>query len=376
MIRYSESPIRVAHIMGKMLGGGVETVVMNYYRHIDRSKVQFDFLVDADSTLVPREEIESLGGRVFEIPSYQRVLEYQKALVSLLERGEWQIVHSHINALSVFPLRAAKKAGVPVRIAHSHSTSGKGEHVKNVMKAVLKMQANRYPTHRFACSEFAGEWLFGKHADFEVVYNAIDLQRFSFNAEARAKARADLGLVGGQFAIGHVGRFMPQKNHAFLVDAFEQVAMRRDDAVLLLVGSGEAEARVESSVAERGLAGRVRFLGQRADMPDLYSAFDAFVLPSLYEGLGLVGVEAQRAGLPCLLSDRITREVDVTGECQFLPIDDAKVWADAILGLAAGSKTGHRFVDANDFIDYDIEKQGVWLTGKYLGLIKKEVIGR
>lgn len=367
----SEKPIRVAQVIGKMLGGGVESVVMNYYRHIDRSKVQFDFLVDADSTLVPREEIESLGGRVFEIPSYQRVLEYQKALVSLLERGEWQIVHSHINALSVFPLRAAKKAGVPVLIAHSHSTSGKGEYVKNAVKAVLKTQANRYPTHRFACSEFAGEWLFGKGADFEVVYNAIDLQRFSFNAEARAKARADLGLVGVQLAVGHVGRFMPQKNHAFLIDAFEQVARRREDAVLLLVGSGEAEARVESSVAERGFGDRVRFLGQRTDMPDLYSAFDAFVLPSLYEGLGLVGVEAQRAGLPCLLSDQITREVDVTGECKFLPIDDPQVWADAICGLSERPPEERLSINDSCFARYDIGTAAGLLARKYESILRE-----
>ena len=268
------APIRVAHIMGYMNGAGVESVVMNYYRHIDRSKVQFDLIVCEGSTFVPRDEVEALGGRVFMVPPYSRVVEYQKALQGLFHKQHWQIVHSHINSLSVFSLRSAKKAGVPVRIAHSHSTSGKGEYAKNVVKAVLKTQANRYPTERFACSRFAGEWLFGKGADFEVVYNAIDLRRFSFNAEARAKARADLGLVGGQFAVGHVGRFMAQKNHAFLIDAFEQVAGRREDAVLLLVGTGEAEACVESSVAERGLSGRVRFLGQRTDMPDVYAAFD------------------------------------------------------------------------------------------------------
>lgn len=150
------NPIRVAQIVGKMNGGGVEAVVMNYYRHIDRSKVQFDFLVDSDSTLVPREEIESLGGRVFEIPPYQHVIEYQRELLRLFRQEGWKIVHSHINALSVFPLRAAKKAGVPVRIAHSHSTGGKGEYAKNALKTVLKTQANRYPTNKVACSELQG----------------------------------------------------------------------------------------------------------------------------------------------------------------------------------------------------------------------------
>ena len=366
-----DNPIRVVHVIGKMIGGGVEQVAMNYYSHVDHARVQFDFIITDDSTVVVENKkiIEALGGRLFVVPAYQRLRTFEDSLYALfIEHPEWRIVHSHMNSLSVFVLKQAKRAGIPVRIAHSHSTSGKGEYAKNAVKALLKTQANRYPTERFACSRYAGEWLFGKGADFEVVYNAIDLRRFSFSAEARAKARADLGLVGGQFAVGHVGRFMAQKNHAFLIDAFEQVARRREDAVLLLVGTGEAEACVESSVAERGLSGRVRFLGQRTDMPDMYAAFDAFVLPSLYEGLGLVGVEAQRSGLPCLLSDAITREVDVTGECVFLPIDDTAVWADAICGLEGRSDADRSAVDDAAFDDYDIERRGAWLTEKYLDL--------
>lgn len=364
-------PVRVAQVVGKMVGGGVEAVVMNYYRHIDRGKVQFDFLVDSDSTLVPRDEIESLGGRVFEIPPYQHVAEYQRELQRLFKQEGWKIVHSHINALSVFPLRAAKKAGVPVRIAHSHSTSGKGEYAKNALKAVLKTQSNRYPTHRFACSQFAGEWLFCKAAHFEVVYNAIDLDRFRFNAEARAQARADLGLVGNQFAIGHVGRFTAQKNHAFLIDVFTEVAKRRDDAVLLLVGTGEAGASVKALVDERGLTEHVKFLGQRNDVNRLYQAFDAFVLPSLYEGLGLVGVEAQVSGLPCLLSDAITREVDVTGECKFLPIDNPTVWANEINSLSPFSYESRISISSGLFADYNIDLQGKRLTQKYLDLYSR-----
>ena len=365
------NPIRVAQIVGKMNGGGVEAVVMNYYRHIDRSKVQFDFLVDSDSTLIPREEIESLGGRVFEIPPYQHVVEYQRELQRLFKQEGWKIVHSNINALSVFPLRAAKKAGVPVRIAHSHSTSGKGEYAKNALKAVLKTQSNRYPTHRFACSKFAGEWLFGKAAHFEVVYNAIDLDRFCFNAEARAHARADLGLVGNQFAIGHVGRFTAQKNHAFLIDVFAEVAKRRDDAVLLLVGTGEAGASVKALVDERGLTDRVKFLGQRRDVNRLYQAFDAFVLPSLYEGLGLVGVEAQVAGLPCLFSDAITREVDVTGESCFLPIDHSKAWIEALSCLVPRKRAERSKLSLKKFDSYDIYKQSLILTEKYQQFVRQ-----
>ena len=269
-------PIRVAHVVGKMCGGGVEAVVMNYYRHIDRSRVQFDFLVDEDSALVPREEIGSLGGRVFEVPPYQRPFAYARSLESLFADEGWPIVHSHVNALSVFPLRAAARAGVPVRIAHSHSTAGKGEPVKNALKRLLRTQANRYPTHRLACSRYAGEWLFGEGAGFDVLYNAIELDRFSFNAEVRAEARADLGLVG---------------------------------------------------------------------------------------------VEAQRAGLPCLLSDAITREVDVTGTVRFLPIDDSSAWADAICALRAGERVP---VCSESFSDYDIDAAAGRLAERYLDLMAGE----
>lgn len=365
----SDSSIRVAHIVGKMNGGGVEAVVMNYYRHIDRSRVQFDFVVDSDSTLVPRAEIESLGGRVFEVPPYQNLPAYRKALFNLFRQEQWTIVHSHINALSVFSLQVAKKAGVPVRIAHSHSTAGKGEYAKNAMKAVLKRLSNIYPTHRFACSEYAGQWLFGKNADFEVVYNAIELDKFAFNAEVRAKARADLGLVGDQLAIGHVGRFTAQKNHAFLVEVFAEVLKRRPDAVLLLAGDGELRPLIERWVNEHGIAEYVRFLGQRDDIERLYQAFDVFVLPSLYEGLCLVGVEAQAAGLPCLLSDQITREVEVTGGCEFLPIGDVQTWADAVCAIepSVAKRTAANTVD---FTSYDIERQGGRLMSKYLEIIE------
>ena len=231
-------PIRVAQVMGKMLGGGVESVVMNYYRHIDRSKVQFDFLVDADSTRVPEEEIKALGGRVFRIPPYQHPLRYRKELVRLFHEEHWPIVHSHINTLSVFPLSAAKKAGVPVRIAHSHSTMGKGEFAKNLMKLALRPLSNLYPTECFACSEYAGKWLFGRDADFTVIPNAIELEKFHFDPVLRQETRKELGIADGMFLIGHVGRFMPQKNQAFLVDVLAELLPQKPDTILAFVGDG------------------------------------------------------------------------------------------------------------------------------------------
>ncbi len=306
-------PIRVAQVMGKMLGGGVESVVMNYYRHIDRSKVQFDFLVDADSTRVPEEEIKALGGRVFRIPPYQHPLRYRKELVRLFHEEHWPIVHSHINTLSVFPLSAAKKAGVPVRIAHSHSTMGKGELAKNLMKLALRPLSNLYPTERLACSEYAGKWLFGRNADFTVIPNAIELEKFRFDPVIRQETRRELGIADDMFLVGHVGRFMPQKNQAFLVDVLAELLPQKPDTMLAFVGDGPDRPDVQQHAQALGIGDHILFLGQRTDVSHLYQAFDAFCLPSRYEGLGMVAIEAQVAGCPCVLSDQVPHEAGTAG---------------------------------------------------------------
>lgn len=356
-------PIRVAQIVGKMVGGGVEAVVMNYYRHIDRTKVQFDFLVDADSKFVPKDEIESLGGRVLVVPPYQHIATYRHKLDQLFHEQGWRIVHSHINALSVLPLSAAKKAGVPVRIAHSHSTSGNGEYVKNIMKNFLRKFSNVYPTHRFSCGQLAGEWLFGANAEFEIIRNAIDLDSFAFSDIVRGKIRKELGIPKDTFVVGHVGRFTAQKNQAFLVDTFQALCQKRPDSVLLFVGEGETKARVESRVRDAGLEDHVSFLGQRDDVANLYQAFDAFALPSLYEGLCVAGIEAQRSGLPCFFSDNITKELSLTDRVSFLPISDAQVWAEAL-----NISTAWRDVNPDAFSEYNIVIAAKRLEERYASL--------
>lgn len=354
---------RVAMVMGKMLGGGVESVVMNYYRSIDRSKVQFDFLVDSDSSLVPRDEIEALGGRVIEIPPYQRVAEYQMRLCDLFEREGWPIVHSHINALSVFPLRAAKRAGVPVRIAHSHSTSGKGEHAKNAFKALLRTQANRYPTHRIACSKLAGDWLFGKGADYTVMRNAVDLSVFGPDAVDRDRERELLGVTDGQLLVGHIGRFMEQKNHAFLLEVFKELLKLRPNSVLALAGDGPLLERTRDRVHELGLDKSVLFLGTRTDVPSLYRAFDAFCLPSLYEGLPMVGIECQAAQTPILTSDTVTAEAAATSLMEFESLEsDPGVWARRLLRMVGKHPSR---CDLESIRDYDIASAASKLLSFY-----------
>lgn len=330
-----KEPIRIAQIMGKWVGGGVEAVVMNYYRHIDREKIQFDFICDDDSTCIPKEEIESLGGKVILIPPYQKVLKYHKELKKILKDGQYKIVHSHINALSVFSLWAAKSAKVPVRIAHSHSTSNKKEWKKTLLKNLLRPFSKVFATDYFCCSELAGRWLFGnKTYDKGKVYllnNAIDVDKFKYNEKVRKQKRKELNIKDNQLVIGHIGRFVQQKNHEFLIDIFNEIHKQNKNTILLLAGDGPLKEEIKIKVKELGLEKNVQFLGQRNDANELYQAFDAFVLPSLYEGLPVVGVEAQAAGLPCFFSTDMTKETKVLETTMFISTDtSAKEWAKAI----------------------------------------------
>lgn len=363
-------PIRIAQVVGKMVGGGVEAVVMNYYRHIERSKVQFDFLVDSDSTFVPREEIESLGGRVFEIPPYQHVVEYQRELQRLFKKEGWKIVHSHINALSVFPLRAAKKAGVPVRIAHSHSTSGKGEFAKNALKGFLKLFSTTYPTDLAACTEYAGKWLFGS-SRFTVFNNAIDLNNFSFNRLIRDDRRAELGAQDDTLVLGNIGRFIPQKNQLFLLDVFKAVHAQNSDSILVICGDGKLRSQAEEKAHALGIASAVRFLGQISNVQDVYQALDLFVLPSLYEGLGMVAIEAQASGLPCICSERVPNEVAISSRCSFVPLSTGvEGWSNAILSARMDVFDRSDLQASPGFESYDIFKAAPKLEEYYLKLFE------
>lgn len=319
-----KKPIIVAQIMGKMNGGGVEAVIMNYYRHIDRTKVQFDFIVDEDSTNIPREEIEKLGGNIILCPPYQKIRKYMKFLEKLFRDKKYRIVHSNINTLSVFPLKAAKNAGVPVRIAHSHNTSNPREIKRNLVKNVLRKFSKKYATDYFACSEAAGRYQFGDkvfdEGKVKIIPNAIDIEKFKYDPVARKKLRKEIGIKDDDFVIGHVGAFRKQKNHKFLINVFAEVKKERKNAKLVLVGQGPLRIEIEEKVKKLGLEKDVFFLGQRDDTNKLYSVFDIFCLPSLYEGLPVVGIEAQANGMPCLFSQTITKEVLINKNSMRAPL--------------------------------------------------------
>lgn len=368
-------PIRIAHIIGKWLGGGVESVVMNYYRHIDRSKIQFDFICDEDSTNIPYEEIESLGGKVILIPPYQKVFKYHKELKKVLKNEKYKIVHSHINTLSVFPLFAAKCAKVPIRIAHSHSTTNPKEKKKNLLKIVLRPFTKLFSNKYMSCTEHAGRWLFGNKT-FEknnvyVLNNAIELDKFSFDLNDRIKLRKEFNIEDDEYVIGHIGRFVEQKNHRFIIDIFNEVHKMNNKTKLMLVGQGPLVQEIKDRVSSYNLDKFVIFAGQRNNVQKMYQAFDVFLFPSLYEGLGMVLIEAQASNLACITSTEVPTIAKATDNFSFLSLnDDLKRWADEVIYFITKHIKRKKVTD--DRLEcYNINNEVIKLEKEYLKYLKE-----
>lgn len=365
-------PIRIAMIMGKMIGGGVEAVVMNYYRFIDKSSVQFDFIIDSDSTHVPRKEIESLGGRIYEVSPYQKLPSYLSDLKKIFHENNYQVVHSHINALSVFPLSVAKKSGIPIRIAHSHSTASKGEYKKNILKNLLRPFSKCYPTHFMSPTAHAGEWLFGKNITTNnqliILNNAIDTKRFNFSKSIRSQMRKKYTYSDSDFVIGTVGRFVWQKNHEFLVKTFKKVNTQLPYTKLILVGEGPLKDDLEQLVSELGIQKSVQFIKNSENIEDMYQMFDYFVFPSNYEGLGIVAIEAQIMGLPTLCSKNVPEEVGLTELCDFLELDlEPEHWAEYLINSIENRKMNARISRKEEIQNknYDISLEASKLVSIY-----------
>lgn len=331
-------PIRVAHVIGKMLAGGVESVVFNYYRQMDKTKVQFDIYYDADSTVLPPQDLLDMGANFIKIPPYQSLFAYLKALKKHFKENNYTIVHSHMNTLSVFALFAAKCAGVPVRIAHNHSVPGKGEFIKNVLKYTLRMGCKWFSTDYFACGEKAGRWMFSDKTfdsgKVKVINNAIDFERFSKDENITQSLKAQLNLEG-KLVVGNVGRLTYQKNHDFLIDIFCEIAKLRPESVLLLVGDGELRKELENKVASLELSDKVIFVGKTPTPEHYYPLMDVFVMPSHFEGLPVTSIEAQVNGVASLFADTITKELVISDACLFLSLEDsAKKWAECAIELS------------------------------------------
>ncbi|NSL52733.1 glycosyltransferase family 1 protein [Calidifontibacillus erzurumensis] len=366
-------PIRILQVFANMNRGGAETMIMNLYRNIDRSNIQFDFIVHTEDHCAYDDEIHELGGRIFRIPSYKgkNHLLYKKKWYHFFKNHpEYKIIHGHVVSTGSIYLKIAKKFGL-VTIAHSHSTSS-GSGFPSVVKNVLQFPLRYIADYLFACSYAAGEWLFGKRAceqdNFYLMKNAIEAKQFIFNENIRQIKRKEF-QIEDKFVIGHVGRFNTPKNHSFLIDVFKEVCELNQNAVLMLVGNGDLHPVIEKKVNKLGLTDRVIFTGVRSDIPELLQAMDVFLFPSLYEGLPVTLVEAQATGLRCIISDRITNEVIVTDLVEQLSLDlSAKHWSKEVLKYMNSYERKSTFEEIK-VSGYDISDTAKWLELFYISKI-------
>ncbi|MFB2836053.1 glycosyltransferase family 1 protein [Floridanema evergladense] len=340
-----DHPIRILHVVGQMVRGGIETWLMQVLRHIDRDRFLMDFLVLTTKPGDYDEEIRALGSQIIPCPldrwnPWSFATNFQQIL---REYGSYQILHSHPHHFSGYVLRLAQQAGVPVRIAHSHNDSSlvqaQAGLYRHLYFSLMKHWIDRYATLGLGCSRLAASALFGVNWEsdprWQVLYYGIDLRDFR-DAIDPVAVRAELGIPKDAFVIGHVGRFAPQKNHLFLLKIVAEVAKRKQKTYLLLIGDGVLRKRIEQEVTQLGLAEQVIFAGVRSDVAKLMrGAMDIFLFPSLYEGLPLVALEAQTAGLPCLLSNVITKEVDIIKPLvkRLSLSQPVSIWADAVLSI-------------------------------------------
>ena len=365
----SMKPIRILHVVTYMGRGGLETMLMNYYRQIDRNEVQFDFLVHRDFEADYDKEILKLGGKIYHLPRLNPWdYRYLKKLDEFFQQHkEYKIVHSHLDCMAGIPLKYAKKNGIPVRIAHAHSKS-QDKDFKYPLKLWMKRMIPRYATKLFACGEEAGEWMFGG-LKFNILNNAIDTKQYQYSEKVRTAYREELGL-GDSLVIGHVGRFNPPKNHRFLIEIFDKLKQKNTNVKLLLVGDGDGRGKIEDLVKEKNLQEDIKFLGMRDDVYNILQAMDVFVFPSLYEGLPVTLIEAQSAGLPCIISDQVPLECKISDLIHVKSLqENESAWVDEIL-----KQSDYKRTDTTPLViqsGYDIRKNAEKLQKYYLKLYRE-----
>lgn len=363
--------VRVLHSVSNMDRAGIETMLMNYYRYMDRNKIQFDFLCNKIKPGAYDSEIKSMGGRIFHTPGlnpikYFKYLKYMRKLFR--KYPEYKIIEAHNGALGVYALYAAKINNIPNRIFHAHGASITKDWklpIKLFCKSRLKSNIN----YKFSCGIAAAECYFGKktviQGNYEFIPNAIEVERFLFNKEVRNKLREQYNLKN-KHVIGHVGRFMAQKNHSFLLEVFTEYLKVDKKAVLVLLGDGELMNSIKKKVSQKNISDKVIFIGNVSNVNEWYSVFDLFVLPSIWEGLPVVGIEAQASDLPCVFSTSITREISLSDKVKFISLkSNIQEWVDAF-------KCSIKNTDRKDNTEllrsksYDIKTEAIKLQNRYL----------
>lgn len=366
--------INVAAIMGKMNSGGKKNLVMEYFRHTNQDIVRYHFVCDADSEAVPEREIIDSGGKVSYVAPYQNIAQNISDLRRLFARERFDIVHAYNSTMNLFALTAAKYAGVPVRISESLSMAHK-EEPKTLIKQLLRLLSKYGATHYMACGEDCGRWQFGNrlYDEGKVVLfrTAIDTSAHAFDAKIRSTTRCTYGLEG-RFVVGYIARFVPQKNPLFMLEIFNAIQTLHDNSVLLLIGDGPLKRQMMEYIRSNALENKVLYLGRREDIGQFYQAMDCFVLPSLYEGLPVVGIEAQCCGLPIYFSTEVTKEASFCELGHYVALGESPMeWAHAILETATSH--GSRKTRSSEALagGYDSIREAKRLQEFYVSLARK-----
>ncbi len=351
---------RVLCILSSMNAGGAETFLMKIYRAIDREKYQMDFCLNSKDNYYGKE-IKSYGGKIFYIPEKSKSLtEFKRGLTKIIKENNYKyVLRIGANAMSFMDLKVAKKAGAEVlAVRSSNSSSGGG--IKNAVAHFIgRLLYEKYINVKIAPSTEAAEFTFGKNSvkkgRAHLLHNAIDIDKYLFNQAARESVREELD-ISDKLVVGHIGRFAPQKNHEFLLDIFGEISKREKNAVLLLVGTGELQEKIKKKAHDMEIADKVMFLGVRSDIPKILSAMDIFLFPSFFEGMPNTVIEAQGSGLSCIIADTITKEADITGLVEYMPLSaDKEAWAKKCIDTM--KSIGERRNTKEDFVreKYDIK---------------------
>ena len=354
--------IRVLHELSSLDGGGVAKLLYDYYRNIDKEKVHFDFLIyDYYDQGIYEEPLRKMGCNIFVLPVFKKSKkDCLTRMKRIIREGKYDIVHSHRGSRGLFILWFARKYRVPKRIVHSHIAYEPVGRLKRIENKILSAICERLATDLFACGKDAGSYMWGKRnmqaGRVRIMTNAIDTEMFRFSQTIREQKRIELGL-GDDLVVGIVGRLSPQKNYPFLFESFSKVLPLAPDAKLLIIGRGDLEEELKTQVVRMGLSENIRFLGVRNDVNQLLCALDVFVLPSLYEGLPVVLIEEQSNGLPAIISEKITDEMNVTDLIKVVPISGEKSrdnWANSIIEIRRDNVGRECYADKIKDAGYDI----------------------
>ena len=368
-------PVRILMLFTIMNRGGAESMVMNYYRNIDRTKVQFDFMVHRQERGAYDDEIEALGGKIYRmLPLRPPFYSYKRQVSDFFdEHKDYKIIHGHCSESGYFVYKEAAKRGIPHIIAHAHSAKAMFD-VKWFFRTYFKHQMRKYITQGFTCGKEAGLWLLGPKLASQAIYqpNAIDTGRYLYDKESAVQKRSFInGIDNKTLVLGHVGSFWKIKNQSFLIDVFKIVHEKNRNSALLLIGEGELKERMEQKAKALDLCDCIHFLGSRNDVPELLKAMDIFMFPSFGEGFSMAMLEAQCSGLPIIASDKIPHEIALTDLISFEPLDNgADYWADKVLSTQIDCDKRTLYPKQVAEAGYDIKKNAEWLQNYYLSLVE------